>query len=892
MSRTTFIFFGLLVPTKPRPLLPLSPLTFIFFPSNLFFFPLALSLKKKTPNQIGLFYSSALPPAPSEPVKFVDAARDPNHLSRGSGRAVFLVDNLRWNVTAAMTNRRWGRNDVRALSPPISFSSPNEPQQLHVAPGADPTTAVVQWATADASRPRVRWSTSPLTTTTTGPSAKSSNDNNGGSGNSSVVVVEGETSTYTRNQMCGGSAKGAGWFEPGSLHRATLRGLPAASWVFYEVYDAGDEEGRGGGGGGGGSGDGASGAGAAAAVRRSGSFFTPALPREEGHEEARIVLMADAGKFRAFFSLLFFFFREREREGKGKERSKRMKLSLSLTLSLSRSKNSPTTKKRNQQERETRPRPRNPRDGSLPPRETPRSRSQPTWNRPRRPERRRARRKQRRRRRTRKGSSPVSSTAGCSSTPETSPTRSGTARSGTLFSSSGGPRWRGLGMPRWWATTVSFFFFFETETNFPFFSAESFFFSSRYFSSSFSFYFSSSSSSSFSDLFFSFHFLFFLTTSTPTSTEANWPGTPWGRYGNASEDSGGECGVPFFARIASPGDESKSNGSILLSSSATSNGPSTFSASPWWSLEEGPVKVVGYSTEHDFSRGSEQFSFLERELLLSRGEAERRRAPWLVVVGHRPIYIDSNFSGRAAPPAAAAAEAPLNASDVAVSRDLRRELEPLFLEAGVDATFHGHHHSWQRTCATDGSGECVSDAENNDGGAGAAAAAAGSGGGGGGERAAAAAAAAAPLSKNKGRKNATVHFVIGHGGGDFTDGSLQVPTPPLFQSVEFQHGHARLRADGGAMTVEAVRASDGKVFDSVTLRKRGGGGGGGAETPPVVPPPSASSPQPAAAAVATASTKENAGGKAVVPRLLSQRRILLRGGEVAAAVAAATVLSG
>ena len=189
--------------------------------------------------------------------------------------------------------------------------------------------------------------------------------------------------------------------------------------------------------------------------------------------------------------------------------------------------------------------------------------------------------------------------------------------------------------------------------------------------------------------------------------------------------------MPFFARVASPGGEEEEEEPPLSSSAAaaaaaatstTNNNGSTFSASPWWSLEEGPVKIVGYSTEHDFGRGSEQFSFLERELL-SPGAIDRRRTPWLVVVGHRPMYIDSNFSGRAAPLKADAAalspaETPLNASDVAVSRALREQLEPLFLEAGVDATFHGHHHSWQRTCATDGTGECVADAENHDGGAG------------------------------------------------------------------------------------------------------------------------------------------------------------------------------
>jgi len=291
------------------------------------------------------------------------------------------------------------------------------------------------------------------------------------------------------------------------------------------------------------------------------------------------------------------------------------------------------------------------------------------------------------------------------------------------------------------------------------------------------------------------------------------------------------------------------------------NNKDTFGASPWWSLDEGSVHVVGYSTEHDFSPGSKQYEFIERDLM----SVDRATTPWVIVVGHRPVYIDSNFTGRgeskSSPPTTTTTNQlppPLNSSDVAVSRDLREALEPLFLKAGVDASFHGHHHSWQRTCATDGSGECVYDAENNDGGG-------GSGGGG---------KAETSSSNSTKPRNATTHFVIGHGGGDFTDGSLQIPTPPLFQAVEFQHGHARLRANETAMTVEAVRASDGKVFDSVTLKKRG------ATASAAAPSPS----QQQGEVIATASAKKAA-------RLPSQRRILLRG-EAAAAMAAATVLSG
>lgn len=103
-----------------------------------------------------------------------------------------------------------------------------------MAPGADFSTAVVQWAMADAAKPRVRWSLSPLLlSSSTSRSSRTRDEKGGGrngsgnaTANSTVFEVEGQTSTYTREQMCGGSANSSGWFEPGNLHRATLRASP------------------------------------------------------------------------------------------------------------------------------------------------------------------------------------------------------------------------------------------------------------------------------------------------------------------------------------------------------------------------------------------------------------------------------------------------------------------------------------------------------------------------------------------------------------------------------------------------------------------------------------------------------------------------------------------
>ena len=102
-------------------------------------------------------------PAASEPLKLVPASLSPTHLPLGRGSVTFIVDNLRWPVVAVMTNARWGKDKVttRAVSGEVSFSAPNAPQQLHTAPGANETTAVVQWVTKDTASPRLRWGSAP-----------------------------------------------------------------------------------------------------------------------------------------------------------------------------------------------------------------------------------------------------------------------------------------------------------------------------------------------------------------------------------------------------------------------------------------------------------------------------------------------------------------------------------------------------------------------------------------------------------------------------------------------------------------------------------------------------------------------------------------------------------
>lgn len=129
-----------------------------------------------------------------------------------------------------------------------------------------------------------------------------------------------------------------------------------------------------------------------------------------------------------------------------------------------------------------------------------------------------------------------------------------------------------------------------------------------------------------------------------------------------SNDSGGECGVPYSSRFDMP------------------------NKGYWYSFEAGPVHFTIMSTEHDFCEGSEQYKWIEADL----ASVNRSRTPWLVFGGHRPMYIDStNDHG---------APFPEGSSDVGVAVALRKCLEELLVRYKVDVAYWGHHHSYQRTC--------------------------------------------------------------------------------------------------------------------------------------------------------------------------------------------------
>lgn len=222
--------------------------------------------------------------------------------------------------------------------------------------------------------------------------------------------------------------------------------------------------------------------------------------------------------------------------------------------------------------------------------------------------------------------------------------------------------------------------------------------------------------------------------------ERNWPNS--GDRFPAQYDSGGECGVAYERRLQMP---------------------SPAEDKPWYSFDFGPIHFLQYSTEHVFAKGSEQHAFMIKNL----ASVNRTLTPWLVVGGHRPFYIDS--TNNLEPD-----------GDQPVARALRDALEDAFFEYQVDMTWHGHHHSYQRTCPVYKE-RCLP--FNADG------------------------TAAGP-----------VHLVIGHAGAGLCLNTL--PQRPLFwERVELTHGYMRVEANGTDMHCEVVTDVDGSVMDSFTLHK-------------------------------------------------------------------------
>jgi len=205
-------------------------------------------------------------------------------------------------------------------------------------------------------------------------------------------------------------------------------------------------------------------------------------------------------------------------------------------------------------------------------------------------------------------------------------------------------------------------------------------------------------------------------------------------WGNMGSDSGGECGVPTSQRFRSP-------------THGTGNG--VF----WYSFNYGSIHVLTMSSEHDYTPGSPQRQWIDKDL----ESIDRAVTPWIIVTTHRPFYSSEKYYG-----------------DWAVALNMQRYLEQTLLTAGVDVVLAGHYHGVERTCPVFNRTCC-----------------------------------------NPGQK-CPVHIVAGHAGIGLDSGGW-FPAPWSLFRNEDRHGYLRVSVDGPSMLLEVMDSSTGETIDSTTL---------------------------------------------------------------------------
>lgn len=131
---------------------------------------------------------------------------------------------------------------------------------------------------------------------------------------------------------------------------------------------------------------------------------------------------------------------------------------------------------------------------------------------------------------------------------------------------------------------------------------------------------------------------------------------PWWAPGSYGVDSGGECGVPMYYRFHMP-----DNGNAVW----------------WYSFDYGSVHFMMMSTEHNFTQGSPQYEWMEKDLK----NVNRSLTPWIVIAGHRAMYTSQ-----------------IEIGDYIISIGMQKAFELLLYEYKVDLAFWAHYHSYERTC--------------------------------------------------------------------------------------------------------------------------------------------------------------------------------------------------
>ena len=184
--------------------------------------------------------------------------------------------------------------------------------------------------------------------------------------------------------------------------------------------------------------------------------------------------------------------------------------------------------------------------------------------------------------------------------------------------------------------------------------------------------------------------------------------------------------------------------------------PQTGNGVFWYSFSVGPVHVAMLSSEHDPSPGAPMGDWLAGDL----AAVDRARTPWLLVGIHRPLYETEAYAG-----------------DFAVAAGLRRIMEPLLLQFGVDVVLAGHYHSFQRTCRV-ANLTCV----------------------------------------GEGAQPGVVHYTTGAAGAGL-DAAKLYPSSYVEKTLLGVYGYSVMEANGTTLALRFFKNADDSLLDEVVLSK-------------------------------------------------------------------------
>jgi hypothetical protein len=154
-----------------------------------------------------------------------------------------------------------------------------------------------------------------------------------------------------------------------------------------------------------------------------------------------------------------------------------------------------------------------------------------------------------------------------------------------------------------------------------------------------------------------------------------------------ARDSYGECGLPYSSHFLMPSPSSSSSSSSFSLRGSKQDRDYDLM---YYATNAGPIHVIVMSTEHDYAEGSDQYNFIVNDLK----RIDRKKTPWVVFTGHRPMYVNSTYVDNGD----GSDENYVSPGDQNVASSLQAVFEPLFSTFEVDLAFWGHHHSFQRTC--------------------------------------------------------------------------------------------------------------------------------------------------------------------------------------------------